>query len=847
MIESRLLLRQIVKAGASADRPPDETNWKNFLERVERTYKDAEADRYLLERSLDKVSAEMQQLYESLRRASEHALAVERDKLKAIIIATGDGLATIDERGIIQSMNPAGLRMLGWEATGLDGRHLADVLASEIVHLDLELQSAISEGRAHRNENAKFACKSGEALDVSYILTPILQARVNTGFVLLFHDTTTRKKTEEQLERARQEAESTSRMKSVFLANMSHEIRTPMNAVIGMAGLLLDTPLNEEQREYASIVKNSGEHLLNLLNSILDLSKIEAGRMELERTVFDVRTVLDDVLQMFSDRGGGPDVELVGHVAANIPHQLLGDPNRLRQVLLNFVSNAMKFTERGTVTVNIELAAQTEDQAELRISIHDTGIGMSDEARARVFAPFTQADNSTTRRFGGTGLGLTISKQFVELMHGNVGVESVPGKGSTFWCTPRFSLVSTQQAPAFPKDFQGLRILVVDDNAASRASIAESLTERGMLVTTVDSGMQAFVALARAKTEEPFDVILLDQYLPGLSGLEIARALTADRSFDSLRKIWMGRLGRDVETRELRNAGLQAFVSKPLRMQSLEHVIMRALRNLDAPDEVRLATAPPPKPEMSLARTQPKGAQILVAEDNPINQKLTGKLLEKRGFTYDIVTNGLEAVEAVATHGYQLVLMDCMMPEMDGYQATRELRNRGFKMPIIAMTANALSGAREACIGSGMDDYLTKPLEPAILDDALNRWLMPAINLDTVANLRDIMDGDEDAVRTLIGEFIDDASRAVEEMAIAINNRDPMKLFRLAHKLKSASAYVGATALRQRCADIEQATHGSDAFWALQLASQLQTPLDEFRRAALDQGLLHPVKPSELA
>lgn len=838
MIESRLLLRQITKAGASAERPPDEEHWKNFLERVDRTYKDAEADRYLLERSLDKVSAEMQQLYESLRRASEHALAVERDKLKAIISATGDGLATIDGNGIIQSVNPAGLRMLGWEEATIDGRSLADVLANEQIPFDPELQSAIEQSRVHRNENAQFARRIGESLHVSYVLTPILQGQVNTGFVLVFHDTTTRKKTEEQLERARQEAESTSRMKSVFLANMSHEIRTPMNAVIGMAGLLLDTPLNEEQREYAAIVKNSGEHLLNLLNSVLDLSKIEAGRMELERVAFDVRTVLDDVLQMFSDRGGGPDVELVGHVAPNVPQKLLGDPNRLRQVFLNFVSNAMKFTERGSVTVHVELAAPIEDDAELRISVQDTGIGMGDEALARIFKPFTQADDSTTRRFGGTGLGLTISKQFVELMHGNVGVESQLGKGSTFWCTPRFPMAPTDQPAAPPAELAGLRILVVDDNPSSRASIVEGLSERGMVVTAVDSGMQAFVALARAKSEEPFDMVLLDQYLPGLSGIDVARALSADRSFDSLRKLWMGRLGRGVESRELREAGFQAFVSKPLRMQSLEHAILRALRNVDTTDEVRVTTAPPPKLEITVPRKQPKGAQILVAEDNPINQKLTGKLLEKRGFTYDIVPNGLEAVEAVATHGYQLVLMDCMMPEMDGYQATRELRNRGFKLPIIAMTANALSGAREACIGSGMDDYLTKPLEPAILDDALNRWLMPAINLETVATIRQLMDGDDAAVRTLMGEFIEDASKILEEMGGAINNRDPVRLFRLAHKLKSASAYVGATALRQRCADIEQAAHGSDAFWALQLASQLQTPLDEFRRAALEQGLL---------
>lgn len=838
MIESRLLLRQIAKAGASAERPPDENHWKNFLERVERTYKDAEADRYLLERSLDKVSAEMQQLYESLRRASEHALAVERDKLKAIICATGDGLATIDERGIIQSINPAGLRMLGWDDALIDGRPLADVVSNAQNPFDPELQSAIDQGRAHRNENARFTRKLGESLHVSYILTPVLQAGANTGFVLVFHDTTMRKQTEEQLERARQDAETTSRMKSVFLANMSHEIRTPMNAVIGMAGLLLDTPLNEEQREYAAIVKNSGEHLLNLLNSILDLSKIEAGRMELEQVTFDVRTVLDDVLQMFSDRGGGPDVELVGHIAANVPQKLVGDPNRLRQVFLNFVSNAMKFTERGSVTVHIEMAARIDNQAELRIRVQDTGIGMTEEALARIFKPFTQADDSTTRRFGGTGLGLTISRQFVELMQGSVGVESTVGKGSTFWCTARFPMAPSEQPPVVPQEIKGLRILVVDDNESSRLAITEALSERGLIVTSVDSGMQAFVALARTKSDEPFDIVLLDQTLPGLSGIEVARALAADRSFDSLRKIWMGRLGRGIEGQELRDAGLHAFVSKPLRMQSLEHAIVRALRNVDTGEEVYVTTAPPPKLEIVVPRKQPKGAQILVAEDNPINQRLTGKLLEKRGFTYDIVPNGLEAVEAVATHGYQLVLMDCMMPEMDGYQATRELRSRGYKLPIIAMTANALSGAREACIGSGMDDYLTKPLEPAILDKALHRWLMPAIDLATIASVRDLMDGDDGAVREVLLEFVEDASKAVEEMASAISSRDPSKLFRVAHKLKSASAYVGATALRQRCADIEQAAQGSDAFWALQLAAQMQTPLEEFRRAAIEQGLL---------
>lgn len=836
MIENRLLLRQLAKAGANDERPPDEQHWKQFLERIERAYKDAEADRYLLERSLEKVSGEMQHLYESLRRASENALAIERDKLKAIISATGDGLATTDKHGNVQSMNPAGLRMLGWQEDEVETRPLHEVLASESLPFDPDLQLAIHEARAHRDERGRFARHNAEPLHVSYILTPILQEKEISGFVLVFHDMTTRKQTEEQLERARMEAESTSRMKSEFLANMSHEIRTPMNAVIGMAGLLLDTQLNEEQREYVAIVKSSGEHLLSLLNSILDLSKIESGRLELEAVVFDVRTVLDEVLQMFSDRGGGPDVELVGRVSSSVPRDLVGDPNRLRQVLLNFVSNAMKFTAHGGVTVHIECSSCQDMEAELRVTVRDTGIGMTEESMARLFTPFMQADGSTTRRFGGTGLGLTISKQLVELMRGKVGVESIPGKGSTFWFTARFPTQSGDQPIPPPAELRDIKILVVDDNAASRSSIVEALNEWGMQSVAVETGMQAFVALAQAKATRPFEMVLLDQHLPGLSGIEISRALDADRGFEELRKVWIGTFGHGIGARELRDVGFHAFVPKPIRMQSLEHALVRALRRQEATSAT--PTMPPPAPEVVAPRNRPRGAQILVAEDNPVNQRLTGKLLERRGYSYDIVQNGIEAVEAAVTQPYQLVLMDCMMPEMDGYQATRELRHRGFKLPIVAMTANALSGAREACIGAGMDDYLTKPVEPQRLDAVLSRWLMPAIDLPTLQNIRDIMNGDDEAIQDLIRVFLDDANQGMEEMAVAIRNRDTAGLARVAHKLKSASGYLGAMAIRQRCSDIELAANGADAFWALQLASQLGTTIDAFRDAAVMHGLL---------
>lgn len=838
MIETRLLLRQIAKAGASVDRPPDERGWFDFLERVERSYKEAEADRYLLERSLDKVSAEMQHLYESLRRASENALAVERDKLKAIISATGDGLVTIDRVGIIQSINPAGAILLGWENEALDTRRLVDIVSSVQITCDPALQEAIVHGHGHRNESAQFAHRQGGPIHVSYALTPIHQEKEITGFVLVFHDMTTRKRAEEQLERARAEAEAASRMKSEFLANMSHEIRTPMNAVLGMTGLLLDTPLNEEQREYAAIVKNSGEHLLSLLNSILDLSKIEAGRLELENVSLDVRMVLDEVLQMFSDRGAGPEVELVGHVSSAVPRQLMGDPNRLRQVLLNFVSNAIKFTQHGEVTVSVHVQSTVHDSPELRFVVRDTGIGMNDEAISRLFTPFSQADGSTTRRFGGTGLGLAISKQLVELMRGKVGVASTPDKGSEFWFTAQFPIRLSEQQPQSQNAFRDLRVLVVDDNASSRARIVDALKEWGMDAVTAESGMQAFVALAQSKTERPFDMVLVDQHMPGLSGIEVTRALRADRQFDRISKIWMGSLGRGVSAEELRDAGVVAVVPKPIRFQGLEQALLRA-RNGDDGTEPRQVTLPPPKMNVITApRIRTQRGQILVAEDNPVNQRLTGKLLERIGYTYDIVQHGLEVMEAVATHDYELVLMDCMMPEMDGYQATRELRERGFKLPIVAMTANALPGAREACIGSGMDDYLTKPIDPPRLEAVVKRWLLPPLDVSGLENAREMMDCDDEGLCELLRVFFADAERGLLAITAAVRNGDVALLSKLTHKLKSASGYLGAVALQQLCAEIEQAAHRSDAFWALHLGAQLGAALDAFRKAIVARGML---------
>ncbi len=831
-MENRLLLRQIKKVGATLEAPPEAAGWSTLLDLVARSYGEAEEDRYVLERSLERVSAEMQQLEDSLRRASEMAVAMERDKLKAIITATGDGLATIDRDGNIFSMNPAGERLLGWVERELRGRPLVELMQGSELPRDQALERALRDGRPHRNDDTLFAHRESAPVTVSYALTPLYQGDDIVGSVLIFHDITFRKLAEEELKRARAEAEATSRIKSEFLANMSHEIRTPMNAVIGMAGLLLETSLDDEQREYASIVKNSGNHLLNLLNSILDLSKIEAGRLELECVDFELRVLIDEVLQIFSEKGGGQAVELIAHVAPGVPERLMGDPNRLRQVLINLVSNAIKFTQHGEVVLAVRLLMVASGHAQIHFEVRDTGIGMAEETLSRLFTPFTQADGTTTRRFGGTGLGLAISKQLVELMGGKVGVKSRPGQGSTFWFTARLP-VQAQQPERLDPALKGMRALVVDDNAASRAALLDTLSAWGLEVVLVESGVQALISLAQARSQKPFEVALLDQHMPGLSGLDLARALHVDRSFDGLKILWMGGLGHGQSSSSLQEAGIAGVVPKPVRRDALRNALHR-LRLNEAPSRSVAPRSTAPAGPVAPRHTGGGGGQILIAEDNPVNQRLSSKLVERFGYTWDVAENGAQAVEAVAKNSYLLVLMDCMMPEMDGYQATRELRQRGAKLPIIAMTANALPGAREACLNAGMDDYLTKPIDPTRLEAMLRRWVqVPSTVADgnALEQVRQVTGRGEEGLRELVGVFLEDAAQRMAELEQAAAQKDGEHMGRVAHSLKSAAAYLGAVEVQRICADLEKAGFAGDLPVALPLAQQLPAAIARFRSA----------------
>lgn len=767
-----------------------------------------------------------------------------KNKLLATIVEqSSEAIWTKDLDGIITSWNSGAAAMFGYRPPEALGSAL-DVAESTPEEEEARLRRLVAGEKF--SYDARGMTRSGAAIDIQVAVAPLLDdANQCIGSIAVARDVTQHKRSEEALRLAREAAEAASHAKSSFLARMSHEIRTPMNGVLGMTELLLETGLTSNQRKYAETVQRSGQNLLGIINDLLDFSKIEAGKLELENVDMDLRGTIEDIVDLLAERAHVKGLELACSVPADLMTHVRGDPLRLGQILTNLVGNAIKFTEQGSIVIRVASVEETAKSATMRFEVTDTGAGISAEAQTRIFEEFAQADGSTTRKHGGSGLGLAISKQLVEMMGGNIQVESTLGAGSTFWFTVTFEKQATQPHAGSPSAsiglLTGVRVLIVEANAVNRGILHAQMGNWEMTVRVAETPEQAIDLLAQAAARSvPYDVAIMDVGLQGMDALELARTIRARAAIAKVRLVMLTR--RHADVRNARDAGIDACLGKPVRQTVLYECLVNVMAG--QPHEAVAAPAAPAPVDAPAAGNRGK---ILLVEDNLINQQVALGILQIQGYNVTVVNNGREALDAHAQGAFDLVLMDCHMPEMDGFEATKEIRRRerssvAKRVPIVALTANAMAQDRENCLNAGMDDHLSKPFSILTMQEMLARWMPHApselaqLAAPSSAKAAEVLDrqvldqlgklltnGKPELLARAINLYLVESPKLMQKLKLAAGAGDAAEIERAAHSLKSSSANMGATALSRYCADIEASANRADVEEAHKMFSRIET------------------------